>query len=270
MQVCPRCGTEVDDDAAFCPSCGQALAAPAQAPVPPRAPAWHPDEEERALPPMAAWSAREPAAEADEVQEPVDSRATSLVPPIEAPPVEEVELTPAPELEPEPVTRASDRAVLPPEPVVPAPDRAAPAPTATEAPPRAEGGQTGQGLDLPITLPVTISGWLVGIGSFVGALALFADFRLFSNPITLVLLVLLLGVAATVFFSTRLPAIPYLQLGVMMIVLAGLGVALDRIGFGAIAGIGSVILLLAMIAAAAGIVIAETGRDRPWAGPGRG
>ena len=56
----------------------------------------------------------------------------------------------------------------------------------------------------------------------------------------------------------------------MMIVLAGLGVALDRIGFGSIAGIGSVILLLAMIAAAAGIVIAETGRDRPWAGPGRG
>jgi hypothetical protein len=78
-------------------------------------------------------------------------------------------------------------------------------------------------------------------------------------------LVLLLGVAASVFLSASLPPIPHLRLVVVAIVFLGLGVALDRVGSNG--GVAPALLLLATIAAAAGVVLAETGRDRPWAGP---
>ena len=263
MRACANCGTEVDDEAAFCPSCGQPLAEPPRTPAapPPPAPAWHADDGEAASggPATEAWASRR----ADDESRP--GAADSLVPPIE--PRDEIPGEPVPPPEPydEPVTALDERPASP-------PIRPAPVPPSVPPPGTPEDRVAAERApaELPISLPVTLSGWLVGGGALVGALALFADFRLFSNPITFVLLVLLLGVAATVFLAPRMPAIPYLQLGVMVTIFTGLGVALDRVGFGSIVGIGSAILLLAMIAAAAGVIIAETGRDRPWAGPGQG
>lgn len=273
MRTCANCGTEVDEEAAFCPSCGQPLAEvpPTPAAPPPPAPAWHPEDEDEAArgQPTAAWSSREP------FDEPRSDAAGSLVPPIE--PREEAPVqAPAPAPPPEPYdepydepyrTAVEERPAPPPLPQASPGPPGPPPPGSPEARPAVERSAPAE---LPLSLPVTVSGWLVGGGALVGALALFADFRLFSNPVTFVLLVLLLGVAATVFLAPRMPAIPFLQLGVMVTIFAGLGVALDRVGFGSIVGIGSAILLLAMIAAATGVVIAETGRDRPWAGPGAG
>ena len=286
MRACANCGTEVDDEAAFCPSCGQPLAEPPRTPAapPPPAPAWHADDEAASGGPATeAWASRRA------VDESRPGAAGSLVPPIE--PRDEVPAAPetpvareapttrgAPAVREGPVTREAP--VPPPEPYdepVTARDERPASPPSRQAPPVQPPGTLEDRpaaerapAELPISLPVTLSGWLVGGGALVGALALFADFRLFSNPITFVLLVLLFGVAATVFLAPRMPAIPYLQLGVMVTIFTGLGVALDRVGFGSIVGIGSAILLLAMIAAATGVIIAETGRDRPWAGPGQG
>ncbi|MEO8510729.1 MAG: zinc ribbon domain-containing protein [Chloroflexota bacterium] len=253
MRTCANCGTEVDEDAAFCPSCGQPLAAEPSTPgAPPPAPSWHAGEDEPELArgaSTAAWSRSDASDEATDAGDvPLAPGAASLVPPI----------TPSGE------PFAQDPLASPPPapPVTPAPRPATASQDATRREPTS--------INLPFTWPVTLSGWLVGGGAFIGGLALFVDFRLFSNPITIVLLVLLLAVAATVFLARSIPTIAYLQLMVMATVFIGLGVALDRIGFGSVVGIGSAILLLAMIAAATGVVIAETGRDRPWAGPGPG
>lgn len=251
MRTCANCGTEVDEDAAFCPSCGQPLdAAPSTPGAPPPAPAWHTDEDDPDAArgeSMAAWSRPEVTDQAPDDRE-LPHAAESLVPPI------------SPSGEP----FTDDPAAAPP------PPPAGPQPRHTPVPQDATRAEGPPPINLPFTWPVTLSGWLVGAGAFIGALALFVDFRLFSNPITIVLLVLLLAVAATVFLASSIPAIAYLQLMVMATIFIGLGVALDRIGFGSVVGVGSAILLLAMIAAATGVVIAETGRDRPWAGPGRG
>jgi hypothetical protein len=265
MRTCANCGTEVDEDAAFCPSCGQPLAAPPATPgAPPPAPSWHADEDDPDAArgeSMAAWSrpemTEEPRDERDVERAPVES----LVPPISPsgdPFTDDPVTTPTPP--PPPAERDEPGSAAPTPPPAPRPPASQEA-TRRDAP---------EPMNLPFTWPVTLSGWLVGGGAFIGALALFVDFRLFSNPITIVLLVLLIAVAATVFLASSIPAIAYLQLMVMATIFIGLGVALDRIGFGSVVGIGSAVLLLAMIAAATGVVIAETGRDRPWAGPGQG
>ena len=69
------------------------------------------------------------------------------------------------------------------------------------------------------------------------------------NPIDLILLLVLIGIAATVFFSASVPAIPHLRLMTLVIALIGFGTALDRIGFGG-AGVGELLLLLGTAAAA--------------------
>ena len=148
----------------------------------------------------------------------------------------------------------------PPEPVASA---AAPAPPTRahpqEAPPASapEAGPRTSSLprvDLPITWPVMLSGWLIGIGALVAIVGLVVIFFSYLNPIDLVLLVLLILIAATVFLSASLPAVPHLRIATMAVGLIGLGVALDRIGFGS-AGLGA--------------LLAEIGRDSPMATPGR-
>jgi len=54
----------------------------------------------------------------------------------------------------------------------------------------------------------------------------------------------------------------------MAVALIGLGVALDRIGFGS-AGLGALLLFLGTAAVSAGALLAEIGRDSPMASPGR-
>ena len=124
-------------------------------------------------------------------------------------------------------------------------------------------------MELPITWPVTMSGWLIGGGSFVAAIGFVADmfaFRGAGNAMNVIFLLLMLGIAATVFLSATVPAIPHLRLATLCIVFAALGVALDRLGF-SVAGFGTLLVLLGTAAAAAGAVILELGRDQPMAGP---
>lgn len=123
-------------------------------------------------------------------------------------------------------------------------------------------------VDLPITWPVMLSGWLIGIGAVVAVVGLIVIFFSYLNPIDLALLVLLVLIAATVFLSASLPAVPHQRIATMAVALIGLGVALDRIGFGS-AGLGALLLFLGTAAVSAGALLAEIGRDSPMASPGR-
>jgi hypothetical protein len=116
-------------------------------------------------------------------------------------------------------------------------------------------------------MPVTLSAWLIGGGSAAAAIGVIIGlFGGFLNPIDLILLLLLIGIAATVFLSASVPAIPHQRLMTLIIVLIGFGTALDRIGFGS-AGVGELLLLLGTAAAAIGAIILELGRDQPLGGP---
>jgi hypothetical protein len=145
----------------------------------------------------------------------------------------------------------------------------------TGAPPSAAGGAPSgpqatslPRVELPITWPVMLSGWLIGVGAVVAALGLVVILFRYLNPIDLVLLILLLLIAATVFLSASLPAVPHLRLATLAVGLIGLGVALDRIGFGS-ADLGALLLFLGTAGVSAGGLLAEAGRDRPMATPGR-
>ena len=153
-------------------------------------------------------------------------------------------------------TRVEERPVPPP-----------PAPSQPDRPPRpAAPRREGPALDLPLTMPVTLSAWLIGIGTFVAALGVVVSlFGGFLNIIEILLVLALLGVAATVFLSATLPAIPQLRLVTLVIVLIAFGIALDRLAFGA-AGIGELLLFLGTAAAAIGAIILELGRDQPLGG----
>jgi hypothetical protein len=243
---CPSCGTEVDEDARFCPTCGRTLmlddeAQPAagdaeQVAMPSRQP--QPSEPETvAIPPAPAWPPPETEPEPQPAPEPQTAPE------------------PQPALEPAPPPAATSRAAPPPAPPPPGP--------AAQAGPAAPSGPA---VDLPITWPVTLSGWLIGAGSLAAALTLLV--RL-GNPINLVLFLALLAIAASVFLADRVPAIPHQRLAILVVLMIALGVALERAAF-RIQGIES-IFLIAMIVAAGGALLLELGRDRPvppLGGPG--
>jgi hypothetical protein len=143
----------------------------------------------------------------------------------------------------------------PPPPPPPAQPAAAPA----GRPPRGE-------VDLPVTMPVMLSAWLIGVGAIVAALGVVIDMFSDMNVIDLLLLLLLIGIAVTVFFSASVPAIPHLRLVTLVVVLIGFGIAIDRIGFDR-AGVGQLLLFLGAAAAAIGSILLEMGRDQPLGGP---
>lgn len=135
------------------------------------------------------------------------------------------------------------------------------------APPAPEPSPFSQ-INVPVTMPVTLSAWLIGGGAALGGLgALIGLFGGILNPIEFILLVALIGVAATVFFSNTVPAIPHLRLVTLAVVLVAFGVALDRIGFG-IAGLGELLLFLGCGAASIGAIVLELGYDQPVGGRG--
>lgn len=150
------------------------------------------------------------------------------------------------------------------------PPLAAPPPRSSPPPgaaPQPEGAGRGQP-NVPITWPVMLSGWLIGGGATAAALgAVIGLFGGFVNAIDLVLLVALLLIAATVFFSASIPAIPHLRLITLVVVLIGFGMALDRIGFGR-AGVGTLLVFLGTAAASIGAIVLELGRDQPVGGFG--
>lgn len=242
-RFCGNCGTEVDDDAAFCPSCGQPLAAGAA------------EEVTAEIPPAPAWPA------------PADEEHDATEADVEAP-VAEPEPSDAPVVAAQPPP-ADERRAAPPAAVAPPPPPAAPPPPPPSAASGGPGRPSQTQVDIPITWPVTMSGWLIGGGAVVAALGFLTELfalRGAGTAMSVIFLLLMLGLAATVFFSSSVPAVPHLRLVTLGVGFAALGVALDRLGFNS-AGIGTLLVLIGAGAACAGAVIAELGRDRPMAGP---
>lgn len=231
-RFCPNCGTEVDETAVFCPTCGQAIDQAAETEIPP-APAWPDPPQPEPQPERTAqpYETAEPARTDDDV---VPAR-------VEDP------------------TRVED--VPPP----PQPASAVPPPP-PPAPPKAVEPRRSPQVNVPVTWPVTLSAWLIGVGAFIAAVGVVIGlFRGAINPIDLLLILLLLAIAVTVFFSTNVPAIPHLRMATFVVVLIGVGIAIDRIGFGD-AGIGELLLFLGTAAAAIGCILVELGRDQPLGG----
>ena len=251
-RYCASCGTEVDDTAVFCPTCGQPIEDADEVDIPP-APAW----------PDPAASDLEPEAPAHR-PEPSDRRRGDERDPARA--REEGEEDHDEEPSPDAPTRIEAR----PAPIGTATPADRPRPPAREE--RAEDRQTGGGLpsiDLPITMPVTLSGWLVGIGSVLAVIGLVVILVVgVLNVIDLLLLLALLAVAATVFFAAHLPGVPHLRLVTLVVALIAFGVALDRVGFRG-GGVGELLLFLGTAAAAIGAIILELGHDQPLGGPQR-
>jgi hypothetical protein len=250
-RYCRSCGTEVDETAVFCPTCGQPIDddAPVEMPA---APTW-PE-------PVEGGSDRDQRSAAADASPRPDDLASAT-----AGHAEEDDPAGAP-------TRIEERPV-PDEPAA-APERrpesdqrAEPGPRPATLPPAR--GRSGPQIDLPITAPVTLSGWLVGIGSVLAVLGLIVVLvTTVLNVIDLLLLLALVSVAATVFFSATLPAVPHVRLITLVVVLIAFGVALDRIGFRA-GGVGELLLFIGSAAAAMGSIILELGKDQPLGGSRR-
>jgi hypothetical protein len=170
----------------------------------------------------------------------------------EEPPPPEPEPPPPPTAEPEPAVAE------PPPPPPPAGVPSAQSPSSGQAPPAAE---------LPFTWPALLSGWLIGVGALVGALALIPRLAGAGYLVSMLLFLALLGVAGTIFLADHVPAIPRLRLIVLCTTLIGLGVGLARAAF-TIQGIDT-LFLVAMLAAAGGALLIELERDRPFPPPDR-
>ncbi len=241
-RYCANCGTEVDDTAVFCPTCGQPIDQDSETEIP-AAPAW-----------PESPSAREPEREPERDAEPVD-RAEPVEPEVD------------PGLAPPPRSASADEPTRVEERPAP-PAAAASESRPQQTPPTADAPRRDAApMSLPITMPVTLSAWLIGVGAVMAALGILVS--LFDGPVNLIgliLLLLLIGVAATVFFAANLPAIPHLRLATLAVVLVAFGVALDRLGFGG-AGVGVLLLFLGTAAAAIGAIILELGRDQPLGTP---
>lgn len=248
-RFCANCGTEVDDNAVFCPTCGQPIDQATETEMPP-APSW-PDPE-----PRASQPADEPPEPAE--QPPRDDGGWATEPDREPPPPRDDDAAD--------VTRVVEPQPAPDAEAAPTPSRDAPQERAATPPP-ASREPAGPAVNLPLTMPVTLSAWLIGGGAALGAIgALISLFDGLGTAIDLLLLIGLLAVAASVFLSDRVPHIPQLRLITLSIVLVAFGVALDRLGFGR-AGAGELLLFLGAAAAAIGAIILETGRDQPLGGP---
>lgn len=238
-RFCPSCGTEVDRSALFCPSCGRALGA-----------------------------ADEPSAATD--QAPRASSAAAAAPPAPAATPAASAAAPAPPVPPAPTPRTPEAELDEADAGrTEAHPRAAPSPP-DEPPPVAAGATAHRDrqMEIPVTWPTTLSGWLIGIGVVLGALGLLIGFvdRAF-NPIDVLLLPALLIVAATVFFSATIPRVPHLALAILAIALVAFGIGLDRIGFGG-AGMGELLLFLGAAAASIGAIVLAVGHDQPLGGRG--
>jgi hypothetical protein len=185
-----------------------------------------------------------------------DGEESAAIPPAPAWPEPE-----APEEEP---TRTIAPEPVPP-PAIPSPPPASPPPPPPPA--EAPGQPSASAPDLPFTWPTTLSGWLIGAGMLIGALALIPRLAGAGYLLSLLLFLVLLGIAATVFFGDHVPRIPQLRLIVLSTALVGLGVGLARAAF-TIQGIDT-LFLVAMLAAAGGALLIELDRDRPFPPPDR-
>ncbi|MGH2401718.1 MAG: zinc-ribbon domain-containing protein [Candidatus Limnocylindria bacterium] len=226
-RFCPNCGTEVEDTAVFCPTCGQAIDQATETEIP-AAPAWPDQPPADAEPPPRVETAVDDAW-ASRYEEPTRAEQAPPAPAVEAPP----------------------------PPPSPPPDAQRPGgPVERPSPP----------VSLPVTMPLTLSAWLIGGGAAIATLGVLIGLFGVLRPIDLVVLVALAAVAASVFFSANVPEIPNLRLVTFVILLLAFGMAIDRIMFAG-AGIGELLFFLGAAAAAIGAVLLELGRDQPLGGP---
>jgi hypothetical protein len=255
---CPKCGTEVEADARFCPSCGTTLEVDTESRIP-AAPPW-PDAaaDEATLSDTSAQlplpEERAPEERAPEERAPEEPTAVEEPAAMDEPAPVDQHAPPKPMLdEPALAERPAEPGESPPPPTPP-PTSAAPHPPAVAA--------SSTGPDLPFTWPTTLSGWLMGGGAVLGAVFLLPRLTAAGNTISLLLLLALLGVAATVFLPDRIPDIPRLRLWVLAITMVGLGVGLARAAF-TIQGV-ETLFLVCMLAAAGGALLLELDMDRPF------
>jgi hypothetical protein len=265
-RVCAQCGTEVDDDALFCPTCGQPVDREAEPDLPP-APDWPASPGVRSrpdLPPSAprAEQKREPPVAAERREEEATT-ATPAVPAQDvagpAPPAEAGEDTSVP-----PWRRGAAYRAATPEP----PQATGPMPAPRPGPIRPEG---------ILRPPETLSGWLIGLGALVGVVAMLLPWVIsgtytggwgLASAINLLFTLVLIGVLLAVFLPRVVPAIPQRELVLLAISLVGVGVGLDRLGL-PLTGTGAMIFLIGMLACAAGAFLAQLGLDRRVGGPSR-
>ncbi len=243
-RFCANCGTEVEENAVFCPTCGQPIDQATESEIPP-APAWpeHPPRDTHT----------DPNGDAD--------------PELVAPEPAGTSEDDAPARRFEQPTRTEERPIRA--------DRsgrsASPSRHATDAldDRTGEGSSSSGPGSLPVTMPVTLSAWLIGGGAAFAALGvLIGLFVGFINPVDLVLLLALVAIAVTVFFSGNVPHIPNLRLMTLAVVLIGFGMALDRLSLTR-AGLAELLLFLGTAAATIGAILLELGRDQPLGGPQR-
>ena len=196
---------------------------------------------------------------------PIDRTADTEMPPAPTWPEDEPD-EPADDAAPPPADDQPTRVEERPDPAVER--RSVVRPTPPDARTSGGGSRPGAGqVNVPVTWPVTLSAWLMGVGSAVAALGVLVGlFDGVVNPIDLLLMLVFIGVAATIFFATSMPAVPHLRLATMAVALIGFGIALDRIGFGG-AGIGELLMFLGTAAAAIGAILVEIGQDQPLGGP---
>ncbi len=267
-RACAHCGTEVDDDALFCPTCGEPIDRGGELALPP-APDWPAASgATRAVEPPSAGGAdaRSPAAaELHAEQEPTratPSAAAGTAQPPEAEPVQARRGAGSEDTSIPPWRRgAAYRAAAP-------PSRAAPSGPAPARP----GALRPEGIVRP---PETLSGWLIGAGALVGIVAMLLPWVVsgtytggwgLASGINLLFTLVLIGVLVVIFLPHLVPAIPQRDLILLAIALLGVGVGLDRLGL-PLTGTGAMIFLIGMLACATGALLAQLGMDRQVGGP---
>jgi hypothetical protein len=268
-RACANCGTEVDDDALFCPTCGEPIDRASTPDLPP-APDWP------AAPPGATSTAGAP--EPPPTQRPVEPAESPLAPEEEtrAEPLPAAPAVGAPPHDaaayPSSSAAREEDATVPPWRRGAAYRSASPqAPEASGPNPPRPGTLRPEGFIRP---PETLSGWLVGIGALVGALAMLLPWVVsgtytgswgLASGINLLFAVILVAVLVVVFLPHLVPEIPQRNLVLLTVALIGVGVGLDRLGL-PLTGSGAMIFLIGMFACAAGAFLAELGLDRTVGG----
>jgi hypothetical protein len=260
-RICANCGTEVDDDALFCPTCGQPMQSDTRPELPP-APDW----------PETRSVASQPSADADATQ--ATMPAAEAAPPDEEVPEEQAQPEFHAELGPHqqapgevpPWRRGSAHAAG-----VPPAQSATPEvrPASTERP------QDPFGPPGVVTMPETLAAWMVGGGSALAFIALFLPWRTggvyvagwgLASGVNVVVALLLLGALVVIFLARVAPAVPHRELAFAALGMLGLGIGLDRLTM-PLTGVGATLFLIGMLAVALGGFAVLLGFDRVVGGP---
>jgi hypothetical protein len=270
-RACANCGTEVDDDALFCPTCGEPIERGGEPDLPP-APDW---------PASAAGAsgagASQPAS-ADRVETPAEMEpereheATRAAPAAAAGDVEE---PPNPQRDyAQPTTSREDAEVPPWRRGAAYRAASAPAPAASGPIPARPGALRPEGIIRP---PTTLSGWLIGGGALVAVVGMLLPWVVsgtytgswgLASGINLLFTLVLLALLVLIFLPHLVPDLPEGKLVLLAIALIGVGMGLDRLGL-PLTGSGAMVFLIGMLACAAGAFLAQLGLDRAVGGTSR-